>query len=152
MTNKAKAVGVGAPTALSESLILNQPTFTNNDYKSFSEFEGKEFKDSCSFCRNELTDDSIIHKSIATCPNCLLKWLTFSINQRDYAGRKRTPKIFKMHRCFACLNNFTAQKMSSCLLFCTTCRLELKQKDQKAKEQLLNKSLQQIADYLRRRL
>ncbi|MGI8542154.1 MAG: hypothetical protein ACR2MD_01585 [Aridibacter sp.] len=151
MNCKQKASGAVTLDALNKSLIKNQQHINNDNYNSIFDEKRRIFRYFCSMCKQELTDGSIIYKGIAACSRCLWIWATLRTNLHDAGRCKRKPKIISMHKCFGCEDHFAAKKMSSCLVVCKSCIQSIKQKDQLAKRELIEKYVQRISEYLRRR-
>lgn len=42
----------------------------------------------CSFCKQNLSDNSITFKGISACPNCLLMWSKLDKDLRQYAQQR----------------------------------------------------------------
>ena len=68
------------------------------------------------------------------------------------ANFRRNQKVIRLFRCFACDQNRTANKMSNCLAVCRECYDAAQDKGKTGKRNFVEKTLNNLHKFLRRRV
>lgn len=68
------------------------------------------------------------------------------------AHLKRHKRVIRLYRCFSCEENRTAQKMSNCLAVCRECYSGAQNKGTIGKRNFVEKTLNNLNKFLRRRV
>lgn len=114
----------------------------------FTEFLSGE----CIFCKAEVAKEKAVGVNGGlSCGNCFQN-LTETTFQVLKISNEKPRKVIRLFKCFGCCGNYSERRMSGCLAICRKCFRDWQSLDKRVRQRSIEKTLNKIGGFLRRRI